>query len=308
MMRLLVSKIFGISPSEIVVGNGVTEIINSFFSNCQKSTGVILPTFEEYPNRISKNKVIEFLPKNENFNYTVTELIEFSEKVDQLLLINPDNPSGNFLKYNEIITLLDFLKSKNKILILDESFVDFADSTDRFTFLNSELIEIYPNLIVLKSISKSYGVPGFRLGVLASSNSELINDLKSKLSIWNINSFGEYFLQIFDKYSVDYKLACDKIEKARNILYNDLLSISFIEVIPSQANYFLCRVIGPINSSQLTESLLFENDIFIKDCNGKAGFQGKSYVRIAVRDEYDNQVLIKALSKLDVTLKLDVKV
>lgn len=301
--RLLAAKTFGLQPHEVLVGNGAAELINILFSKTDKITGIIYPTFEEYSNRIRPDLVRKFIPPNPEFSYNADDIILFSEQVEQILLINPDNPSGNFILEDELIKILDYLLSQSKNLILDESFIDFADNDKKYTLLNSRTLNQYPNLIIIKSISKSYGIPGFRLGVIASSNKQLLEHVNSELSIWNINSFGEYFMQNFSKHSNDYEKACLKIAENRNWLFKELQAIPFLSTIKSQANYFLCKVKEPFNSYMLCEQLLIKYDILIKDCAKKAGFDNKNYVRIAIRNEKDNNKLISSLQELSSLIK-----
>ncbi|HID29309.1 MAG TPA: aminotransferase class I/II-fold pyridoxal phosphate-dependent enzyme, partial [Desulfobacterales bacterium] len=150
----------------------------------------------------------------------------------------------------------------------------------------------------IKSISKSYGVPGLRLGVIASGDADLIASVRNRISIWNINSFGEFFLQIFGKYRADYHLACTKISEERARFFKQLNQIKFLRVIPSQSNYFLCELKHKYSATELTTELLEKYEILIKDCTGKVGFKGKDYVRIAVRDTADNDFLIEKLLAL----------
>lgn len=296
--RSLAAKIFGVKPSEIIVGNGAAEIINALIKNTRKITGFILPTFDEYINRIDNSLVKIFQPKNSNFSYTINELIEFSKDIEQLILINPDNPSGHFINKNDIFKLLDYFKANNKILILDESFVDFTDNNVANSLIESEILNIYQNLFVIKSISKSYGVPGIRLGIAASANMEMIEQTKRNLSIWNINSYGEFFMQIVDKYQKDYILACKKIAEERKCFYSQLEQINYLKPIPSHSNYFLCEVSIPIKAAELAKVLLNKYNILIKDCSNKKGFGKNEYVRIAIRSGEDNNFLISALKSL----------
>lgn len=293
---LLIGKYFGIKKSYVCVGNGAAELIKSLIEYLPGKLGVIYPTFEEYPNRKSKEELVIFNPDNENFSYTADDIIKFySDKDTQaLLLVNPDNPSGNFIKKDDLLRLAEWTKNRSMSLIVDESFVDFASNGLESTLLNNSLLEKYPNLIVMKSISKSYGVPGLRLGVIASSNLDLINYIKKDVAIWNINSFAEFYMQIFGKYESDYKKACSKFLNERNRFMNLLKNIDFLRVIPSEANYFLCEITGKYTSSELTEKLL-ESNILIKDCSTKKGFNGKNYIRIAVRGKEDNDRLTEVL-------------
>lgn len=297
---LLAAKYFGLSRDYICPGNGAAELIKSLMNMLLGSLGIVCPTFEEYPNRRKKEEIVTYVPNNKSFSYTAKDLVEFfdSKDIANLLLINPDNPSGNFIPKEDIFFLSDWAASKNITLIVDESFVDFSDSYDDNSLLQDSILEKYSNLIVIKSISKSYGVPGLRLGVLASSNVDLVKRIREDLSIWNINSFAEFYMQIYNKYDLDYKHACKLFIKERARFYSDLTQIEFLRVIPSQANYFLCEVLDEYSSKQLTELLLTKYNILIKDCSEKKSFKGENYIRIAVRSTIDNQTLVKALKEL----------
>lgn len=297
---LLIAKYFNIKQNYVCVGNGAAELIKSLMSQLNGKIGIISPTFEEYPNRKSTNDIITFYPQNKNFSYEIKELQTFYENknISSLLIVNPDNPSGNFIPPKELLTLAQWTKNKNIQLIIDESFVDFSDASTNNTLLQDNILEEFTNLIVIKSISKSYGVPGIRLGVIASADTNLINFIKKDVSIWNINSFGEYYMQIFGKYESDYKLACQKFIQERKRFYQQLTKISYLRIIPSQANYFLCEVYSPYTSRSITELLLNKYNILIKDCSNKKGFNHKNYIRIAVRSKFDNDQLVSALNHL----------
>lgn len=297
---LLASKYFGVKKEYICVGNGAAELIKSLMSYLDGNLGVIYPTFEEYPNRRESRTIISYIPDNTDFSYTVEDIQLYFEHKDisSLLLVNPDNPSGNFISKTDLLELAFWAKRRNIHLIVDESFVDFAMDGLNSSLLYNELLESYPNLIVMKSISKSYGVPGLSLGVLATSDIELISWMKTNVAIWNINSFAEFYMQIFGKYESDYKMACEKFVAERSRFFKSLQRISFLRVIPSQANYFLCEVTNKYTSSELTRILLCENDILIKDCSTKKAFNGRSYVRIAVRGKEENDKLVGILLNL----------
>ncbi len=297
---LLASKYFGVKKEYICVGNGAAELIKSLMSYLDGNLGVIYPTFEEYPNRRESRTIISYIPDNIDFSYTVEDIQLYFEHKDisSLLLVNPDNPSGNFISKTDLLELAFWAKRRNIHLIVDESFVDFAVDGLNSSLLYNELLESYPNLIVMKSISKSYGVPGLRLGVLATSDIELISWMKTNVAIWNINSFAEFYMQIFGKYESDYKMACEKFVAERSRFFKSLQRISFLRVIPSQANYFLCEVTNKYTSSELTRILLCENDILIKDCGTKKAFGGRNYIRIAVRGEEENNKLVEILLSL----------
>ena len=297
---LLAGKYFGISDQYVVVGNGAAELIKSLmerFIGDGGKVGIVYPTFEEYPHRLSQECIEPFFPSNEDYTYSAEDLMaHYADKdIKALLLINPDNPSGNYIPKRDILELEQWCDSRGVRLLVDESFVDFTDDGQDNTLLNDSTLEEHPAMLVVKSISKSYGVPGLRLGVLAGADVELMQSIKKDVAIWNINSFAEFYMQIFNKYESFYKAACKSFVAERKRFGDRLSSIPYLRVIPSQANYFLCEVKGEWNSHELTEELLIKHNILIKDCDNKTGLQGKNYVRIAIRNSADNDRLIAAL-------------
>ena len=300
---LLAGKCFGVSREYIVVGNGAAELIKSLmeYAETKNSTvGLIYPTFEEYPHRLPNEKIVAFSPNNRDFLYTAEDLKKFFryKDIQTLLLINPDNPSGNFISKSDVLDLAEWCHCRHIKLVVDESFMDFSDGGVFNSLLDDKILESHPNLMVIKSISKSFGVPGLRLGILATMDVELLNWMKRDVAIWNINSFAEFYMQIFNKYESDYKLACKNFVLERNRFYQHLKSISYLRVLPSQANFFMCQVIDKFTSQELTERLLNDYNILIKDCSSKFGLNGKNYIRIAIRTPLDNDRLIDALKRI----------
>ncbi len=304
---LLAAGAFGVNQKHIVIGNGAAELIKALMDKilCEDGgkIGCIYPTFEEYPNRYDKFRIVPFKVNSPDFRYSIDDLISFYSPIDisLLILINPDNPSGNFIPYKDLIKLIEWAKNKGIKLIIDESFVDFATldtglSLGDVTLIKESVLSLYDNLFVMKSISKSYGVPGIRLGVLASSNEDVIASIKKDVSIWNINSFGEFFLQIKEKYDKDYIEALSRIKESRRKFISELENIPYLTVYPTEANYIMCEVTRGTSISLCAK--LLEKNILIKDLTKKIG-NGKEYIRIAVRDDIDNNRLIKELRLLE---------
>ena len=298
---LLAAKNFSLKQEYIAVGNGAAELIKVLIERHTAKIGVIYPTFEEYPNRAVRENIVSYIPQNSDKHYSADDIIAFygNKEIETLLLINPDNPSGNYIPYGDLMRLIEWTGERGVQFIVDESFVDFVDVEGEFSLLHNELLATNPHLVVVKSISKSYGVPGIRLGVLASGNTEIIATIKKEVAIWNINSFGEFYMQIYEKYHKEYLLACKAFREERKLFYEELQQISFLRVIPSQANYFMCELVGgKYTSHELAVKLLTGYNILIKDCSGKAAFAGGEYIRIAVRDRNDNHRLVEALKEL----------
>ena len=220
----LASICWHVRPEYIIPGNGAAELIKELMTVLKGKVGVIRPTFEEYPNRLDMEQVVPYIPQNDGFRYGVDELIEFYQDkgINTLLMINPDNPSGNFIEKDDLHRLAKWCENQDIRLVLDESFVDFSQGFRNNSFINNATLEQYPHMCVMKSISKSYGVPGLRLGILCSADTALIAKLKKQISIWNINSFAEFFMEIFPKYQGEYELACEQFIQTRKDFETEL--------------------------------------------------------------------------------------
>ena len=292
---LLAAKNFGVHEENILVGNGAAELIKSLMEKLSGKVGFVRPTFEEYPNRYAKDDSIYFTPSNENFSYNVDDLINFfsDKEITSLVVVNPDNPSGNFIPKAELIRLINWTARKNIGLIIDESFVDFADENE--TLIEQKILDTNKNLCVVKSLSKSHGVGGLRLGVMASGNRELIAALKKDVAIWNINSFAEFYMQIFEKYKKAYVESLRRLRKERDRFSTELEKISSIRVVPSAANFIMVELIGN-SSKELCKKLFIGYNIFAKDLSNKIA--GKNYLRFAVRSTKDNDKFLDALKEI----------
>ena len=167
------------------------------------------------------------------------------------------------------------------------------------TLLDDTILNNYQNLVVIKSISKSFGVPGLRLGIMASANSNLTDSVKEKLAIWNLNSYAEFFMQIFSKHEADYHKACNRFIEERKFLIDGLNKTGILKVFPSQANFLLCEIVSNHTAKELAKELLCSYNILIKDCSGKKGFNGKNFIRLAIRNHEDNIKLIEALNSIN---------
>lgn len=293
---LLAAKNFGVHQENILVGNGAAELIKSLMGNLDGRTGFIRPTFDEYPNRYARENSVDFTPDNRDYSYTADDLMEYFGRKDikNLVIINPDNPSGNYIPKKDLLRLMEWSRQKGIKLVIDESFVDFADEEDS-TIIKQAVLDANPHLYVMKSISKSYGVPGLRLGVLASGDTETIAAMKKDVAIWNINSFGEFYMQIEEKYKNDYAAALVMFRAERSRFQGELSKIKSVRVIPSQANFIMVELENGISPKELLKRLLIKHNLLIKELTTKTN--GRNYLRLAVRDTEDNNALVKAMKE-----------
>ena len=290
---LLAGRNFDIHAENVVLGNGAAELIKALMERFEGKTGFIRPTFEEYPNRYDKGNSVCFYPQNENFSYTADDLMDFfsDKEISNLVLVNPDNPTGNYIPKKDLERLIAWCEERDITLLVDESFVDFSDELGA-TLVTQEILDAHQKLYVMKSISKSYGVPGLRLGILASGNVEVISSLKKDVAIWNINSFAEFYMQIYEKYVKDYDKALKLFRAERTRFQNALSKLEGIRIIPSQANYFMLELTNGKTAEQLTRTLLLNHTLFVKDLSSKTNGE---FLRIAIRNKQDNNKLVAAL-------------
>ena len=293
---LLAAKTFGVEQNRMVVGNGAAELIKSLIGTVEGLIGFVRPTFEEYPNRNEPERSVIFTPKTEDFSYTADDLMTFfaDKHLKALVVINPDNPSGSYMSKADVLRLAAWCEEQGIRLIYDESFSDFSDEANN-SLIADEILAALPTLVVVKSISKSFGVPGVRLGIAVSADTELIDFIRHDVAIWNINSFGEFYLQIAEKYNKDYRIALEHFREARGELVTELSKIDGLRVIPSQANYLMIELTNGMNSRELTKRLLTDKHLLIKDLSKKIQRDGRQFIRVAVRNHEDNALLVAAL-------------
>lgn len=293
---LLAAKNFGVHRDNILVGNGAAELIKSFLTLIDGKVGFVRPTFDEYPNRYPRENSVDFISEKEDYAYTADDLMTFfdDKDVDVLVVVNPENPTGNYIRKADLLRLAEWSLAKGIKLVIDESFVDFSDEED-CSMIEQTILDKYPCLYVMKSISKSYGVPGLRLGIFASGDVDTIATMKKDVAIWNINSFAEFYMQIEEKYKSDYQKALAKFRVERVRFQEELGKIKGIRVIPSQANYVMVELTDGTDPKELLKTLLVKHNLLIKELTTKTN--GKNYLRLAIRNTEDNDKLLSALNQ-----------
>ena len=296
MQNMNAERIFKVNQENILVGNGAAELINALGLTLTGKVAVGLPTFNEYVRCFRNCELVKIDNSQWDYSHNLQYLKEITREVDTLMIVNPDNPSGYTLSKEEIEELLDEANKNSCKIVIDESFIDFANSDKRYSLLSNEILSRFTNLIVVKSISKSYGVPGLRLGILASSDKILLKKIRDLMQVWNINSFAEYYLQIYNLYEKTYFSSCDKIASERTRMIKELRKIDGIKVYDSEANYIMIDLKN-CSSYDLCVKMLDHHNILIKDLSSKNYFYGKNFIRVAIRSKEENDKLICAMEK-----------
>ncbi|MBL4708580.1 MAG: histidinol-phosphate aminotransferase family protein [Flavobacteriales bacterium] len=284
-------------PTErIVVGNGGAEIIKILSGHLAKKIIVPVPSFNEYANAAPKGHVVEFPLEFPSFQLDVDKFAAEAIKVkaDMAVVVTPNNPTSLLVPKADLIRLAQKLEVHNCMLIIDESFLDFADNKEEISL--EQDLDKYPNMAILKSMSKAYGICGLRIGYLLTANLDFANKVRNEIHIWNINGFAEEFLRILPQFEQEFKASCEIVKSDRDIFYKKLSAIDGMTVLKPDANYIFCRLPDvALSGPEVTKQLFIKHNIYIKNSVGKTQPDADRYIRIASRTNAENNKLIEAL-------------
>ena len=298
----LIANLIDQPIDRIVVGNGAAEIIKILSGHLAKKIIVPVPSFNEYVNAAPIDNVVEFPLEFPSFQLDVDKFAAEAIKTgaDMAVVVTPNNPTSLHVPKADLIRLSKKLEKHDCMLIVDESFLDFTANKDEISL--EQEIEKYPNMAILKSMSKAYGICGLRIGYLLTANLEFASSVRNEIHIWNINGFAEEFLRILPEYQQEFEDSCKIVIKDRDVFYDQLNAIPGMTVFKPDANYIFCRLPDDaLNGPEVTKRLFIEYNIYIKDSKGKTQPEADRYIRIASRTPEENSKLIDAL--LDVMYK-----
>ncbi len=273
--------------SKLCALNGAAQIY-PFINNKYSDSRVLIPnpTFGEYEKIFNKK---DYYSDNGSFNFD-----EISKKIlnnDIIVFVNPNNPTGTITKSENIFELIK--KYPKKLFIIDESFIDFSNTPSVSEMPNADLLE---NFVIIKSMSKSHGFPGVRIGYVYSNNLKIIKEINQSLPVWNFNSIAEYFLEIMLKYRNEFEKSIEKTISDRSEFSNLLKKQDWVErVFNSESDFILVETRAEI--AELINELLEFHNIYIREISNKFK-DGKTYFRFAVRTGYDNKLVIEKISYL----------
>ncbi|MDA3816343.1 MAG: histidinol-phosphate transaminase [Prolixibacteraceae bacterium] len=292
----LVGNVIEQATGRIVVGNGAAEIIKIISGHLSKKIIIPVPSFNEYANAAPIGQAVEFPLEFPSFQLDVDKFAAEAIKVeaDMAVVVTPNNPTSMLVPKADLIRLTQMLEKHNIMLIVDESFIDFANNKEQISLEKD--IDKYPNMAILKSMSKAYGICGLRIGYLLSANLEFVAAVRNEIHIWNINGFAEEFLRILPQYQKEFEASCEKVKADRDIFYKKLCAIEGMTVCKPNANYVFCRLPdNALSGPEVTKRLFIEHNIYIKDSVEKTQPDADRYVRIASRTNAENSKLIEAL-------------
>jgi histidinol-phosphate/aromatic aminotransferase/cobyric acid decarboxylase-like protein len=294
------SKSFNLSSDHFFIGNGAIEPIQAVLHNfVDKNILINIPTFSPYYEFLDSGKNIFYnnIFSDSNFEISCDNInrLILENNIDTFVLINPNNPDGSYLNYESVKYLLDLTRNLDCVII-DESFIHFAYESEQFEQISFvDLVQIYPNLIVVKSMSKDFGVAGLRAGFAVMSK-QRVSKLVSNGYLWNVNGITEYFFELYcnEQFIKEYEVVRIKYIKETILFFNELVSINGIKVYPTMGNFVLVELLGEMDSDEFVFRMLYRHGVYARTCSDKIGLNNK-FIRIASRGKNENEKIISAL-------------
>jgi len=301
----------GANPDNLAIANGAAELIKILGNQFMQRMTIPTPSFNEYESVIPAAGLNRFPLTPGTFELDIDAFAESAIQwcSDTAIVVTPNNPTALSVSRENIIRLASRLEPHNCRLIVDESFIEFARPASPTRPNNTtsvipagsieDAIEDYPNLVVIKSLSKIFGIAGLRIGYLLSADRDLIQAVRAALPIWNINGLAEEFLRIVGRYRAEFDASCDLTRSAAAQLYEDLRALPGIDPIEPDANFILAKLTNPLASAlEVARHLYIEHNILIKECTSKSMPEATRYLRIASRTPDENRILVAALANV----------
>ena len=294
-----VAPFYGIPASQLIVANGVSELIPLVLSEARRPVVIPTPSFNEYEAVVDPALVHHHpLRAEEGFRIDPDRLVAQARELGagHIVLISPNNPTGNAVPRADLVRIVETAADVGARVILDESFVDFQAEGPAASLMPE--LAAHPNLTILVSLSKSHGVGGLRIGLMASADTAEIARVRRRVPIWNVNAFAEAYLRLFNAYRQDYVASCRLVHAETQALRAGLEAIDGLTVHPTDANFVFCRIDPEIGTApDLVSHLLAAEGIYVKDCSGKVMADAGQYLRISSRGSADDTALCRAIAR-----------
>ncbi len=299
----LLAQSLHIDPQKIFVGNGAAEIIQAICHHfVRQKMMILLPTFSSYYEFVKPGVEVVFSPldKQNNFALDLEQYIVRAkrEKPDTIVLINPNNPTGTYLKIAEIQRIVELLPEVENIVI-DESFIHFSFEDETCQLQSAAfLADRFDNVIIVKSMSKDFGIAGIRAGY-ALMSPEKVDRLLSNGYLWNISGLAQYFFTLYAQpgFWQEYEPVRIRYIQEAQQFFNQLTEFPTLKVYPSMANFALVELLDGSTAADFAIKMLANYGIYTRNCGDKLGLEGE-FIRIAARTEPENQCMIQAIANL----------
>jgi histidinol-phosphate/aromatic aminotransferase/cobyric acid decarboxylase-like protein len=290
------ARVLGLNPATLAMANGSTELI-TWMDHLwiKESMAIPIPTFGRWTDQpMETGKRVDMFPLREVdfFQLSVDEYVRFirSRGSRVAVLCNPNNPDGGYLPRREVIRFMDELSDLD-LVVIDESFIDFVEAEPS----PSVAIEatIRPNVVVLKSLGKNFGLHGIRFGYLVA-NPGLARKMRGTLPKWNLNSLAETIVFMLGAHGAEYRESLRLLARDRYSMGMQLARVPELSVYSSQANFLLVKLGPGVDGTELRDHLIGRHQVFIRECGNKLGMSN-NFLRLVVRPQQDVARLMEGI-------------
>lgn len=294
-MHAAFSVRFDLSQDCMLLGNGGAELIYAVLAAIKpKKVLLPVPSFLEYAQaaRLNGADITRIFTRENDFLLDSDKVIQMLPGMDMLFICNPNNPTGCLENINKLEKILKEADRQNVICFLDESFIDFTGNEKKYSMIGE--VNKYRNLIVLRSMTKFYALPGLRIG-FASASPEIASRIRPHLPPWNINTLAECALLAGFADKEYHFHTVEAVTRERNFLAEGLNALGIIKVYPGSANFLFIDVEKSNKDSIWWQERLLREGILVRNCNTFEGIP-ENYLRVCVRLREENQSLLNAFT------------
>ncbi|MFJ2715916.1 pyridoxal phosphate-dependent aminotransferase [Streptomyces sp. NPDC087437] len=286
-------------PQCVAMGNGSTELITWIdHLLVRESLAVPVPTFGRWTDQpMETGKRVDMFPLQESNGFALdpAQYVEFirARGTRVAVVCNPNNPDGGFVPKHALVQFMDALADLD-LVVIDESFLEFADAEAEPSVVQEAMLR--PNVVVLRSLGKNFGLHGIRFGYLVA-NPALAGKVRSMLPKWNLNSFAEHVVFMLKEHGAEYRQSLQQVRRDRLEMAAHLSALPGLTVYPSQGNFLFVRLPVGAEGTVVRDRLLTEHRILVRECGNKIGSSSR-FLRLVVRPEVDVRRLVSALEQV----------
>ncbi|WP_031025278.1 pyridoxal phosphate-dependent aminotransferase [Streptomyces sp. NRRL WC-3725] len=286
-------------PQCVAMGNGSTELITWIdHLLVRESLAVPVPTFGRWTDQpMETGKRVDMFPLQEanGFGLDLGQYAEFirARGTRVAVICNPNNPDGGYLHRRQIVQFMDAMADLD-LVIVDESFLEFADAEAEPSVVQEAMLR--PNVIVLRSLGKNFGLHGIRFGYLVA-NPALAGKVRAMLPKWNLNSFAEHVVFMLKEHGPEYAQSLQQVRRDRLEMASQLSALPGLTVYPSQGNFLFVRLPVGAEGTVVRDRMLTEHRILVRECGNKIGSSSR-FLRLVVRPQVDVRRLVSGLEQV----------
>lgn len=286
-------------PQCVAMGNGSTELITWIdHLMVRESLAIPVPTFGRWTDQpMETGKRVDMFPLQES-NGFVLDLAQYAEFIRKrntkvAVICNPNNPDGGFIHKQALVQFMDAMADLD-LIVIDESFLEFADAEVEPSVVQEAMIR--PNVVVLRSLGKNFGLHGIRFGYLVA-NPALAGRIRTMLPKWNLNAFAEHVVFILKEHGAEYAQSLQQVRRDRLDMASHLSALPGLTVYPSQGNFLFVRLPVGAEGTVVRDRMLTEHRILVRECGNKIGSSSR-FLRLVVRPQTDVRRLVSGMEQV----------